>query len=98
MIRQLSKYVLHFIVLVFVQVFILNRIELGGYINPYLYILFVMLMPFQTPKWLLLLLGFFLGLTIDLFAHTPGMHSSATVLIAFLRPYVLELIAPRGRI
>lgn len=95
MIRQISRYVLQFIILVFLQVFILKNIQLGGYINPYLYILFILLLPINTPKWLLLVLGFVLGITVDLFSHTPGMNSSATVFIAFIRPYVLEFIAPR---
>lgn len=95
MIRQVSRYGLQFLVLVLLQVFILNHIQLGGYVNPYLYILFIIILPINTPKWLLLVLGFILGLTIDLFTHTPGMNSSATVLIAFIRPYVLEIIAPR---
>lgn len=95
MIRQVSRYGLQFLVLVLLQVFILNHIQLGGYVNPYLYILFILILPINTPKWLLLVLGFILGLTIDLFTHTPGMNSSATVLIAFIRPYILEIIAPR---
>lgn len=95
MIRQVSRYGLQFLVLVLLQVFILNHIQLGGYVNPYLYILFILILPINTPKWLLLVLGFILGLTIDLFTHTPGMNSSATVLIAFIRPYFLEIIAPR---
>lgn len=95
MIKLLPRYIINFIVLAFIQVFILNNIQLGGFVNPYLYILFILILPFETPKWLLLVLGFFLGLTIDLFANTIGMHASATVFMAFLRPYVLELISPR---
>jgi rod shape-determining protein MreD len=95
MISQVSRYGLQFLVLVLLQVFILNNIQLGGYVNPYLYILFILLLPINTPKWLLLVLGFVLGITIDLFTHTPGMNSSATVFMSFIRPYVLELIAPR---
>jgi len=95
MIRQISRYFLQFLVLVLLQVFILNNVQMGGFVNPYIYILFIILLPVNTPKWLLLVLGFFLGLSIDLFAHTPGMNSSATVFLAFSRPYILEIIAPR---
>jgi hypothetical protein len=52
-------------------------------------------LPFETPKWLLLLAAFALGITIDLFSSTLGMHSSATVVMAFFRPYVLKIISPR---
>jgi hypothetical protein len=95
MIRQISRYLLQFFVLVLLQVFILNNVQLGGYINPYIYVLFILLLPVDIPKWLLLVLGFSLGITIDLYAHTPGMNSSATVFMAFIRPYILEVIAPR---
>ena len=95
MIRQVSKYILQFLVLVLLQVFILNNVQLGGLINPYIYILFIILLPINTPKWLLLVSGFVLGMSIDIFSHTPGMNSSATVFMAFVRPYVLEIIAPR---
>jgi len=95
MIRQVSKYVLQFLVLVLIQVFILNNVQMGGFINPYIYILFILLLPVNTPKWLLLVLGFVLGISIDLFSHTPGMNSTATVFVAFIRPYILDIIAPR---
>ena len=84
-----------FVVLVLAQVAIFNNIEFSGFINPYVYILFVLLLPFKTPKVLLLLGAFLLGLCIDLFLGTPGVHSSATLLAAFSRPFVLALFAPR---
>ncbi len=95
MIKDLIKYATMFIVLVFVQVLILNNIQLSGYLNPFLYILFILLLPFHTPVYLQLFLGFLLGLTIDIFSNTPGIHSSATVFLAFLRPYVVGLISGR---
>ncbi len=95
MIRQISRYFLQFLVLVLLQVFILNNVQLGGFVNPYIYILFIILLPVNTPKWLLLVLGFVLGISIDIFSHTPGMNSSATIFMAFIRPYVLEIVAPR---
>lgn len=95
MIKLLPRYVLSFILLVFLQVFILNNIQFSGYINPYIYVLFILVLPFETPKWFLLIIAFTLGLTIDLFSSTVGMHSSATVVMAFFRPYVLKVISPR---
>ncbi len=95
MIKFFSKYLLTFILLVFLQVFILNNIQFSGYINPYIYVLFILALPFETPKWVLLIIAFALGLMIDLFSSTVGMHSSATVFMAFLRPYILKVISPR---
>lgn len=85
--------ILRFIVLLFLQVFVLDNIHLGGYINPYLYILFVLLLPFETPGWLLLTSSFALGLGVDMFSGTGGIHAASITLIAFLRPFVLGLIA-----
>ena len=95
MIKTVPKYLFNFLLLVFLQVFILNNIQFSGYINPYIYVVFILTLPFETPKWLLLVLAFIMGITIDIFSHTLGMHSSATVFMAFLRPFVLEIIAPR---
>jgi rod shape-determining protein MreD len=95
MIRYFSKHIGNFIFLILFQVLILNNIQFSGYINPYLYVLFIVVLPFETPKWILLISGLMLGLSIDLFSNTIGMHTFATVLIAFLRPYLLKYIAPR---
>jgi len=95
MIESLLKYVLMFFVLVLFQVLILNNIQFGGYMNPYLYVLFILLLPFETPVWLQLILGFLLGIIIDMFTRTLGMHTSATVFMAFMRPFVLNYFAPR---
>ncbi|MGF1584666.1 MAG: rod shape-determining protein MreD [Bacteroidales bacterium] len=95
MIKVLPRNILRIIVLVIFQVFILNNIQLSGFINPYFYVLFILLLPFETPGWLLLSLGFTIGLVIDLFSNTPGLHASATVFMAFLRPIVLDSFAPR---
>ncbi|MEA2106971.1 MAG: rod shape-determining protein MreD [Bacteroidota bacterium] len=95
MIKTVPRYLVNFILLVLLQVFVLNNIQFSGYINPYIYVVFILTLPFETPKWLLLVIAFLLGITIDLFSNTLGMHSSATVFMAFLRPFVLKIIAPR---
>lgn len=85
--------VFRFLILVLFQVMILNHLNLSGYMNPYLYIYFILLLPYSTPRWLLLLLAFALGLIIDLFTYTPGLNASATLLVAFVRPFVIRLIS-----
>lgn len=86
-IQQISR----FLVLVIVQIFVLNNIQFLGFVNPYLYILFLLLLPVKFPRWLSLLLGFALGLIIDSFLNTPGVHTSASVLVAFIRLPILRL-------
>lgn len=95
MIKVLPRNIFRFIFLVLLQVFVLNNIEYSGFINPYMYVLFILLLPFETPSWLVLVLSFVLGLTIDMFCDTLGMHASATVFMGFIRPFVLNSISPR---
>lgn len=93
--NEIIKNIFRFFFLVLLQVLILNNIQLSGYLNPFLYVLFILMLPFNTPNWLVLILGFVLGICIDMFCDTGGLHAAASVLMAFLRPSVLKIIAPR---
>lgn len=95
MIEKLIRQILRFIALVLLQTLVLNNIRLWGYVNPYLYVLFILLLPIETPGWLLMLVAFVLGLSIDVFTDTAGMHAAACVFMAFCRPYLLKVMAPR---
>lgn len=95
MLNEVIKNIIRFFFLLLLQVLILNNIQLSGYLNPFLYILFILMLPFETPKYLVLLLAFILGVCIDMFSDTGGIHAASTVLMAFLRQPVLNLIAPR---
>lgn len=83
--------ILSFIILVLAQVLALNNIQFLGFINPYIYILFILSLPVKLPHWVTLLLAFVLGLTIDAFSNTMGMHAFATVLAAFSRGGIIKL-------
>lgn len=95
MILKISQHIMRFLILILLQVMVLNHIQFSGYINPYIYILFVLMLPVETPKWLLLVIAFATGLTIDMFSSSGGIHAAASVVVAFARPGVLRLIAPR---
>lgn len=95
MIGETIKIAFRFLFLVLLQILVLNNIQWSGYLNPYLYVLFILMLPFETPNWLLIILSFILGLTIDSFSNTWGMHSAACVMTGFIRPYYLKLISPR---
>ncbi len=96
MVINIIKYGAIFILLVLFQGLILNNIEFGDYVVPLLYVVFILALPFETPNWLVLIIGFVLGIFIDSFTDTLGMHTSATVFMAFGRSYLLKLIEPRG--
>jgi rod shape-determining protein MreD len=91
----LARNIFRFVVVILFQVLVMDNVRINGYMIPYIYLLFILLLPFETPRWVQLLSGFALGLAMDLFTGTPGMHTAASVLIAFVRPYLLELLAPR---
>jgi len=85
-----------FVILVLIQVFIFNNIHLTSYgVVPIVYILYIILLPFETPKWLVMILAFFIGISIDIFSDTMGLNAAASVLIAFIRPGLLNYLAPR---
>jgi rod shape-determining protein MreD len=77
---------LRFILLLLVQIVIFNKINLFGYINPYPYILFILLYPVNSNRAGLLVASFFLGLTIDMFLNSGGVHATASLVLAYLRP------------
>jgi len=87
------KNIVRFVILVLIQVFVLNNIRINGFINPYLYVLFILLLPFEIPGWLLLASSFILGFSIDIFVHTPGLHTAASVFMAFCRPGMIKMIS-----
>ncbi|MBP5572544.1 MAG: rod shape-determining protein MreD [Bacteroidales bacterium] len=85
--------ILRFVLLVVAQVLLVNHIRLGGYVHPYIYLIFVMLLSLNMPGWQQLLLGFGTGLVIDLFMGTLGMHAGATTMMAFCRPGIIRLVS-----
>jgi len=98
MVSENLKYLVIFVVLVVAQISVFSNINLGGYINPYVYILFVMMLPLQISGWLLLLCGFGTGLIIDLFSNSQGVHTSATLFMAFTRPGLIFLLHGRSEL
>ena len=89
--------ILLFLGLVLLQIFVFNNVNIAGVVTPFIYPLFILLLPFEMSLWLLLIIAFFTGLTIDIFAITGGMHAFATTLIAFLRPLVINFISIKGK-
>jgi hypothetical protein len=72
---------------------VINNIELGflaSYISPVIYISFLFTLPINISKYVVLILAFFLGLTLDVFQDTYGIHASACVFLALIRPRLLE--------
>jgi rod shape-determining protein MreD len=96
MIGRMFINVLRFLLLILLQALVIDHIDLAnGWITPYLYVLAILLLPFDTPPWGVLFAGFAGGMLMDLFSNTPGLHAGACTIMAFARPYVLRFVAPR---
>jgi hypothetical protein len=81
--------------LVLLQVLIVKNINLGTYVVLLPYCMVILILPFETPRLLVLLFSFLLGLSVDTFYSTPGIHASACVTMGFVRYYILNLLSPR---
>jgi rod shape-determining protein MreD len=93
--RLITSNIIRFIFLILLQGLVLNSINLGGLVNPYLYILILLMLPVELPPWAVMIAGLVVGICMDAFSNTLGMHASASVFICFVRPYVLKLLSPR---
>lgn len=85
-------YILLFIFFVLLQVLVLNKIELFGYINPYLYIAYIFILPLNQKRISVLTSAFLLGLCIDIFCNSGGIHAFATLFIAYIRLFFIKVI------
>ncbi len=91
--NSILKNIFRFILFILIQVFILNRVPpLHQFVVPYLYLIYILWLPFNTNRLLLLAIAFVFGLTIDYFTGTLGLHAAPCVLIAYIRPFLLNLI------
>ncbi|BAO76309.1 rod shape-determining protein MreD [Winogradskyella sp. PG-2] len=79
-----------FIALLLVQVIICNHINFLGYINPYIYIIFIFLFPIKDNRLILLLISFLLGMLVDMFSDSGGVHATASLCLAHARPVLLK--------
>ena len=98
MYNTLIRNILRFVVLFFLQVLIIDNIRLGNFIHPCVYVLYIMLLPFDSPKWSLIINGFILGFAVDIFNGTPGLNAAATVLMAYFRPNIISLTTRKSDI
>lgn len=87
------KYPFLFVLMIVLQVFIFNNIQLSGYINPQVYVFFILVLPINIKGTVLLLLAFAMGLIIDAFTDALAIHALSCLLMAFFRPSVLRIFS-----
>lgn len=94
----LVKNIIRFILFLLVQALVLDKVPpLHQFVKPYLYFLYILWLPFNTPRLGLMLLSFAFGLCMDYFSGTPGLHAAPCVLIAYLRPFLLNVLMPQEK-
>lgn len=82
--------------LLFLQAMVVSRLQLlDGFVLPWVYIFGILMLPFDTPRWLVLVIAFVSGYFMDLFTGPMGMHMTACVVLGWLQPMVQRLMSPR---
>ena len=92
---SLVKNIIRFAFFILVQVYVLDKIYLHRLVTPYIYFLFILWLPFRMGRTPLMCIAFALGFALDSFRHHPGFHTAACVLIAYLRPFLINLLIPQ---
>lgn len=93
---ELVRNIIRLFLFIFVQVYILDKVgALHQYIIPYLYYLFILWLPFSISRIGLMFVGFITGIALDYFTNTPGLHAAPCVLIAYLRPFIINILSPK---
>ena len=93
--REIIVQLFRFVLYAAVQVLLIRHLVLFDLGWCFLYLGFLLFLPLRTPIVVQLLLSFAMGLTMDIFHDTGGLHAAAAVLLGFLRPWVLRILTPR---
>lgn len=95
MTTDLLKNIIRFILLVLVQVLVIQNVNLTGYIILLPYVMWIIMLPFETNRNMVLLASFLMGVCVDYFYDSSGLHAFACTAMGFSRYYVLKYISPR---
>ena len=93
---DLVRNIFRFAIFILIQVFVLSKIpHLHKFITPFVYFLFLLWLPYSVSRFWLMVIGFLFGLSLDYFTMTPGLHAAACVMLAYFRPFVINLLMPK---
>jgi len=81
-----------FFIFILLQVFVFNHVQWFGFLNPVIYLLFLILLPLEIPKSIQYIIAFVTGFIVDAFLRTYGMQAFACVLMVFIRPYIILIL------
>lgn len=89
------RYGISVVAIILLQVLILAKFVPGWSVHIMVYPMLIIALPFNTKPIWLMLAGFLIGISVDAFTDTFGLHASAAVLVAYLRPELMKIISPR---
>lgn len=92
---KVTANILRFIVVLLAQIFVFGLIHLFGCVNAYVYLLALLLLPLELPRWVQYLIAFATGFIVDMFAMSYGVHAFSCVLMMFVRPYLVNALNGR---
>ena len=93
---SLLKNIIRFVFFILFQAYVLDKVpSLHEYVKPILYFLFILWLPFSLSRSLQMIIAFIFGLCMDYFTGTPGLHAVPCVLIAYVRPFLLNILVPQ---
>ena len=96
MLQAVSVNIVRIVFLILLQALVVRRVQLfDGLIFPWVYIFGILMLPFETPRWMVMVVGFFVGLLMDYFSGPLGLHTSACVFLGFMQTVIQKLLAPR---
>lgn len=88
--NSVLKIILSFVGLALLQVLVCSNMNFLGEINPFVYVVFILLFPVINNRLWFIFLSFLLGYTIDIFLDSGGVHAASSVAIAYIRPLFLK--------
>ena len=89
--RNILSHIFRLLGVLLIQTLLIDQISLSVYVRPAFYIYFLLCLPVSFPRWIELLIGFGVGITMDCFSNTLGLHAFCCVLISYLRPFLIQL-------
>jgi cell shape-determining protein MreD len=96
MLQTIILNIVRILFLILLQSQIVSRIDLfDGLILPWVYIFGLLMLPFETPRWLTMIIAFVTGLLMDFFSGPIGLHTSACVVLGYAQPIIQKILAPR---
>lgn len=90
--------VLWIIGLVLAHTLVFNHIHLMGYATPMPYVYALIILPHGTARWIYVVLGFCIGIVIDILSNTVGAAAAALTLVGLVTPLLLRTFAPDDKL